>query len=1310
MSEVEKTVDYKLRASSEGLENLTRFANEMDKAGIEAGELKDKAAEVSRQLQDVTQQQAAIDSLRQLGEESRNLGNRLDASTAQVERLAAALPEVTQKAQQLAQAETSAAEAVKQAEADVDTMQKALVELRSGHEQAARGSDEYKASVAQARSAITELRQQLTAQKQELAQCAEASKTAATEQASLKREYEAAVTSTAKVSAAVGENRRAMDTARESAKALGVDSSKLSEEQKRVDQAAREARAGLESAAAMCDRLRERQAAAAQAAKSFQEDLKKLGTEGPQAPAGLEAAFRKLGMGGVREAESAVHELQIALAQIKASGDILPADKSAAVAAFKQRVSELRGEAGQASAATTQLGGSVEGTGNKMAQAAHKAVAWTTALVGLQQLKSIAASVVETGSKFENLEVRLRNLLGSTEAAQSAFAMLKNLAASTPFEVAGLTEAFVKLTAFGMKPTEDQMRSLSNVAANLGGGTETLAGVTLALGQAWTKGKLQGEEIMQLAERGVPVWDALAKATGRTVPELQRMSEAGQLGRDVISKLIDELGRMNDGASERLMRTYAGAVANAKDALAEFFDMIAKAGVLDWLTDKIRGLLAEFERMKQTGELQAKAKEIADAFLNVANMAETVTRGLIAMAPVIEKAVTVWLAFKAVGIAQTLYAIAGGGAAAATGVAAAGTASVVAAGQMGTAATAAGALATSLRILRSLTGVGIALGVAELVTEFFKAKRAAEEGDAAVRKMLEAPPASNQPKKAVQEVNAHLEKTSFKAQDAITEFDRLMEQGNTTDEALSKIGKGFDLSNAPGIRDAAVVLDVLLQQGKITAVQFREEWQKQLKDVDLSDFELRARSALNKTWEGVGRLNQVIDAGLREAVRRAGGDFDVISGGMGKAAQSAINDTHLIIQNLDRLEKSGADVGRALTLSLSKAINTADSEKALEAVRSQVEQVRKQLGDKVADGLLDQAKEKANELKDAIDKATPGINSVREAMKQLGVTTDETLKKTATESQSAYETMRNSGLASARELSEGFKRAAEAAIAANKGIAPSWVTAEAGVRGYDLQVDQAGKTTLKLREITGSAAGGMSSDWRGVQSSIQEANRALQEYQQRVAQKYGRPGEGDANVFDPNRTSTRGEKLGEGVEEIGTGGYQFRNKDGMTSDAKGTVQTQGIWTRALIIDYLKQSGLDADVAEKLAEQFVQPDGSVDYVASDAQKRWGGKYATLSEALGKMVDFYKYGDGKHQYAQMSAEIKKNNAVNFGTSKAPTPAPTPAPSSSSTSGGRSMTYVSNITLNGKTTQVKFADQSSQAATEQLLRDITNGKGVY
>ena len=106
------------------------------------------------------------------------------------------------------------------------------------------------------------------------------------------------------------------------------------------------------------------------------------------------------------------------------------------------------------------------------------------------------------------------------------------------------------------------------------------------------------------------------------------------------------------------------------------------------------------------------------------------------------------------------------------------------------------------------------------------------------------------------------------------------------------------------------------------------------------------------------------------------------------------------------------------------------------------------------------AKDKANALKDAIEKATPGITGVREAMQLLGVTSEESLKKTAASFKDAYDTMTADGTRSARELGEAFKKAAEAAIAANKGIAPSWVDAEAAARGYKVEVDAAGKATV----------------------------------------------------------------------------------------------------------------------------------------------------------------------------------------------------------------------------------------------------------
>lgn len=241
--------------------------------------------------------------------------------------------------------------------------------------------------------------------------------------------------------------------------------------------------------------------------------------------------------------------------------------------------------------------------------------------------------------------------------------------------------------------------------------------------------------------------------------------------------------------------------------------------------------------------------------------------------------------------------------------------------------------------------------------------------------------------------------------------------------------------------------------------------------------------------------------------------------------------------------------------------------------------------------------------------------------------------------------------------------------------------------------------------------------WKSAAGAIGSASQALQDYQQRMQDKYGRPGEGEKGLFEDGRKSTRGEELGKGVEEIGSGGYQFRNKDGMTSDAKGNVQQQFVWTRTSIIDYLTQAGLDELLAEQLSKQFLNGQGGVNYEAGDAQKRWGGKYSTLAEALGKMAEYYKYDDsGKHEAAQMlDFERGRNQRPTAPGGAAPAPqggrSGSGGGSGGTTSGvtGGVTSYVSNITIDGQRSSVNFADRGSQQATEQLLRQLAQARGA-
>ncbi|MDO9568077.1 MAG: tape measure protein [Hydrogenophaga sp.] len=1207
----EKRIQYVISAKDDGLPGVKALLDGLDAATLEAAGLKDQAVEVAAALRNVGQQQAAIDNLRQLGSEGRTLSNQLNQATAELERLNTAKTAAAAKTAALADAERQAAAELATARADVQAMQHALKSLQSGSEQAARGTDEYKTSVAQARSSIAELRQQLQAKQGALSQAQAATKAAASEERALGNEYGAAVSAARKASEAVGEHRKAMDSARDAARTLGVDTSNLVSENERLKTAAQDAQKGLDALAAGAEKVRQRQAEADQVLKEFQANLRKLTTEGPEAPAGLEDAFKRLGLNGVKKAESAVHELQVALAQIRNSADVLPKDKEAAVAAFNKRVVELKAEARGAATSTDLLAQSTDGVGKAMGNAAHKAVAWTTALVGLNELKNLAGDVIATGSAFENLEVRLGNLLGGTEAATEAMGMIKELAATTPFAVTDMADAFVKLTAFGLQPTEAQMRSLADVAANLGGGTETLAGVTTALGQAWTKGKLQGEELMQLAERGVPVWDALATATGRSVPELQKMSAAGELGRDVISKLIDELGRMNEGASEQLMNTYAGAVSNAKDAMEEFFGMISKAGVLDWLTEKIRELLTEFERMKETGELERKAQDIADAFVAVAEMAEAVTRTLITMAPAIELAVKAWLGFKAINIASTLYTAAAAMTATAVGAQGAATGMTVAAG-------AATALSVAIKRLLAATGVGLLLvAIGEIGVRLMGVGDEAQKaGDDVEEGLGRAEAASNRAGDAAKAASKEQARLAREASAAAEE------RAKASAEAASAEVKAIEAVATTRKTDAAVTLQDL-ETRRLLASQ-SEEMAKLIGDEAGA---IQARVALME-----------IDIAISEAkiaVQRIEAE-NTIAVAQAKLAEAQVTDTlnpvkEAELQGSIRLAEAKlkeTDVQTAGLTLLQKSL-----EKTQEAIRSGAGYKEVIDGAANANKRLGEAAEEAGVKVEGVGrKSWQAGSETEQAFKRAGVAMQKDLDAAAEQSARDFELIKNSGEATAAGIAQAWRRMAEAQIAANSGVAIDAMKAEAAMYGLRIEVDETGRAIVKNMNDGKTAVEGFA---KGV------ANAAAQLQRLKDLQGFAGAGgdlsgvstedlkqaqedllkEGGA-LSSPEYIKLRNELMGRGAPKTDANGFAL-DKSGNTLAMGGELTTL-----TGIANFLKQAGLSDEEAKSVAREFSDGKGNIPYFSNPGQMKYGGQSSTISEALLRAAERTTFGLGSN----------------------------------------------------------------------------------
>lgn len=195
----------------------------------------------------------------------------------------------------------------------------------------------------------------------------------------------------------------------------------------------------------------------------------------------------------------------------------------------------------------------------------------------------IGKDILNTNRSMEMLRAQLTAITGSVTQSAQAFKFIQDFAVNTPFEIDGLTKSFIMLQNFGIRPTQEVMSAITNQAAKLGASQETLAGITMALGQAYSKGKLQAEEMNQLTERGVPIMQLLTEVTGKGSAALLDMAQNGELTRDVMDKVIKKMGELANGSNAAAMQTLNGHISNLSDAWHNFEDTL--------LNDKSEGLI-----------------------------------------------------------------------------------------------------------------------------------------------------------------------------------------------------------------------------------------------------------------------------------------------------------------------------------------------------------------------------------------------------------------------------------------------------------------------------------------------------------------------------------------------------------------------------------------------------------------------------------------------------------------------------------------------------------------------------------------------
>jgi tape measure domain-containing protein len=259
--------------------------------------------------------------------------------------------------------------------------------------------------------------------------------------------------------------------------------------------------------------------------------------------------------------------------------------------------------------------------------ASFAGTAFKAAAISAGALVGAAAKVgVEFLAMKESAQIAFATLLGSGEKAKTFLADLQTFAASTPFELPGLIDNARALLGVGIaaKDVIPIMRSLGDAAGALGLSQDQFNRIMLATTQAMGKGKLQGDELLQFVEAGIPVWKLLAKATGKPVPELQKLSEQGKLlSAEVLPLLFQQMSKDYGGAMAAQSQTLTGQLSSLKDntkiLLGTAFEPLFQT------TKSVTGALNELAQSTQAQAFVARfADQLSKAIVTATNFAARV--------------------------------------------------------------------------------------------------------------------------------------------------------------------------------------------------------------------------------------------------------------------------------------------------------------------------------------------------------------------------------------------------------------------------------------------------------------------------------------------------------------------------------------------------------------------------------------------------------------------------------------------------------------------------------------------------------------
>ena len=778
--------------------------------------------------------------------------------------------------------------------------------------------------------------------------------------------------------------------------------------------------------------------ATAQAIGVLETELKSANRE----MASAEKAFdrSKTSLNGMRAAASAagINVKDLAGEQVRLSASLKDAETRARFAGTAIGKASTEGAAGFAATA---------GSADRLADAIGNVRNLTIAGFGVSQISQYAQELGQVADQYKNIQARLKLATDGEAELAAAQRGTFEIAQRTSTALQTTSDLYARIAVAGRDLGKTQADALAitesiNRAAQLSGASAQASDAAITqLLQGLQSGVLRGEEFNSIMEQTPRLAQALADGLGVTRGELRGMAQDGKLSSEVVIEALQSQAEV------------------IRSEFAELPDTIGRA------TERLNN-----EWLKFVGNLDQStgaSAAVAEGLGNIADNLDTIA-GYAARAG---EVVLAALAVKAVGALRAFVVSASGGS--------------VAAGTMAVAVNALAAAGERAALaLRGGIWTALALVVYELGSAFFGAKSAAEEAGEAIDTALE-PPAVNGPAEAMRLVATEAEAARFRLDDTQRSFAKLTADGKSASQALAEIFKAADTGSSAGIEALAAQIDSLKSSSLATGEQIQSaliDRLAKLSSGDLKDFGLIAEQSFNLGKIAAEQFAAVLDAQAGASLKRIGVDVDVAFTGLSEKFQTAADSVGIIAAQFDRLQQSGRDAGAILATSVDAALKAASNPAEFTQLADTVKRLGTEgrLAERQVVAALEAIRRKA-------DDAVPGINSVAEAFRALGVTSDAELKKAAEQSRQAFDLIRSSGQATSADLKRAWIAYADDAIKANNGILSAATAAEGRLYGVGVAADAAGKAMRDAGASGAEALGDAAAVTRDLGSSAQAA-------------------------------------------------------------------------------------------------------------------------------------------------------------------------------------------------------------------------------